>query len=238
MTLEADMRRTTVCVIPILFVLLTATAWAQAAAAPAARPTLTVADFDTDRTGWMPPPRLGTTLAELLTDRLVAGGLYKMTDREWLIASPDDHARIPLAQLVERASAAGVDYLVVGSVTRLSIEKNSSTGAGGVPLPFIGALLHKSKTESVIGLTIRVVDVRTGEVVATSTAEKGASQKNSAGGGIAIVGHVPIVAGGGTSATGFQDRLLDTAVQQAVTEAADKILAAASKLSRAAGGAP
>jgi curli biogenesis system outer membrane secretion channel CsgG len=224
------MRRTSLCVIPILFVLLTAPAWAQAAAAPAVRPSLTVADFDTDRTGWMPPPRLGTTLAELLTDRLVASGQYKMTDREWLIASPDTQARIPLGQLVERASAAGVDYLVVGSVTRLSLEKNSSTGAGGVPLPFIGAFLHKNKTESVIGLTIRVIDVRTGEVVATSTAEKGATQKNTAGGGIAIVGHVPIVAGGGTSATGFQDRLLDTAVQQAVTEAADKLLAAASKL--------
>ena len=229
------MKRTSLCVIPMLFVLLTATAWAQAAAGPAVRPSLTVADFDTDRTGWMPPPRLGTTLAELLTDRLVVSGQYKMTDREWLIAAPDNQARIPLAQLVERASAAGIDYLIVGSVTRLSIEKNSSTGAGGVPLPFIGAFLHKNKTESVIGLTIRVIDVRTGEVVATSTAEKGATQKNSAGGGIAIVGHVPIVAGGGTSATGFQDRLLDTAVQQAVTEAADKILAAAAKLTHVAG---
>jgi curli biogenesis system outer membrane secretion channel CsgG len=227
------MTRSSACLIPVVLALLTPPAWAQAASAPAARPSLTVADFDTDRTGWMPPPRLGTTLAELLTDRLVASGQYKMTDREWLIAAPDNQARIPLAQLVERASAAGVDYLIVGSVTRLSIEKHSSTGAGGVPLPFIGGFLHKNTTESVIGLTIRVIDVRTGEVVATSTAEKGASQKNSSGGGIAVVGHIPIAAGGGTSASGFQDRLLDTAVQQAVTDAADRLLAAASRLSHA-----
>jgi curli biogenesis system outer membrane secretion channel CsgG len=223
----------------IVLVLLATPAWAQdpmpgtapdGGAPAAARPTLTVADFDTDRTGWMPPPRLGTTLAEMLTDRLVATGEYRMMDREWLVSAQD--GRVPFPQLVERAAGAGVDYLVAGSVTRLSIENRSSTGGGVVPLPFIGGLIHKHKTESVIGLTIRVIDVHTGEVVATSTAEKGAAQKNTAGGGIVVIGHVPLVGGGGSSATGFHDRLLDTAVQEAVTAAADKIVAAAARLVR------
>lgn len=201
-------------------------------AAQVARPTMTVADFDTDRTGWMPPPRLGTTLAEMLTDRLVATGQYRMMDREWLVSAQD--GRVPFPHLVERAASAGVDYLVAGSVTRLSIENRSSTGGGVVPLPFIGGLLHKHKTESVIGLTIRVIDVHTGEIVATSMAEKGATQKNSAGGGFVVVGSVPLFGGAGSSATGFQDRLLDTAVQEAVTVAAEKIVAASAKLIRSA----
>jgi curli biogenesis system outer membrane secretion channel CsgG len=234
------MTRTSACLIPLMMALLATPARAQDAmpgtvqdgGAQAARPTMTVADFDTDRTGWMPPPRLGTTLAEMLTDRLVATGQYRMMDREWLVSAQDDRSRIPFPQLVERAAGAGVDYLVAGSVTRLSIEDRSSTGGGAVPLPLIGALIHKHKTESVIGLTIRVIDVRTGEVVATSTAEKGATQKNTAGGGIIVIGPVPVFGAAGSSSTGFHDRLLDTAVQQAVTAAADKIVAAASKLVR------
>lgn len=79
--------------------------------------------------------------------------------------------------------------------------------------------------------------MRTGEVVATSTAASGASQQSSSAGGIAIIGHVPLVGAGGSSATGFQDRLLDTAVQEAITAAADRILAAAPRLTHG-GGAP
>ena len=233
------MTRTRIRLIPIMLVLLAKPAFAQDpmpgtaqdGAVQTVRPTMTVADFDTDRTGWMPPPRLGTTLAEMLTDRLVATGRYRMMDREWLLSAQDGH--VPFPQLVERAAGAGVDYLVAGSVTRLSIENRSSTGGGVVPLPLIGALIHKHKTESVIGLTIRVIDVHTGEVVATSTAEKGATQQNSAGGGVVVIGPVPLFGAGGTSATGFHDRLLDTAVQEAVTAAADKIVAAASRLVRA-----
>src|SRR5262249_12477865 len=204
----------------------------QDVGAQAPRPTMTVADFDTDRTGWMPPPRLGTTLAEMLTDRLVTTGQYRMMDREWLLSAHD--GRVPFPQLVERAAGAGVDYLVAGSVTRLSIENRSSTGGGVVPLPFIGGLVHKHKTESGIGLPIRARCRHTGEIVATSTAEKGATQKNTAGGGFVVIGSVPLIGGAGSSTTGFHDRLLDTAVQEAVTAAAERIVAAAPRLVRAA----
>jgi curli biogenesis system outer membrane secretion channel CsgG len=237
------MTRTTTWLIHVLMILL-ATSPARAqdttradAPLPPARPTLTVADFVTDRTGWMPPPHLGETLAELLTDRLVAAGPYRMVDREWLISAVDDRSRIPFPALLERAASSGVDYLIAGSVTRLSIEKKSSTGGGLLSLPIVGAIIKKNQTESVIGLTIRVIDVRTGEVVATSTAESGASQQTSSGGGVAIIGHVPLIGGKGSSVTGFQDRLLDTAAQQAITAAAEKIVAAAPRLIRPVGSA-
>jgi curli biogenesis system outer membrane secretion channel CsgG len=230
------MKRMTASLIPIVTVLMwTSAARAQEPTSPSPRPSLTVANFDTDRTGWMPPPHLGETLAELLTDRLVGPGPYRIVDRQWLVTAQDDPRRVPFDALLDRAAGAGVDYLSAGAGTRLSIERQSTTGAGVLPLPFAGGLVRKHKTESVIGLTIRVIDVRTGEVVATSTSSSGASQQNSAGGGIAIIGHVPLIGGGGSSVTGFQDRLLDTAVQQAITAAADKILAAAPRLVHGAG---
>lgn len=217
----------------LMTVLLTSPATVPQPAAPI-RPTLTVADFETDRTGWMPPPRLGTTLAEQLTDRLVGAGVYRVMDRAWLASATGDAGFIPLPVLIERAQGHGVDYLVVGSVTRLSIEDNSSTRGGVVPIPFVGGLFKKKKTESVIGLTVRLIDVRTGEVVAASVAQGDAMHQTRSGGGIAIVGVVPIGggAGGGSSSTGHLDRLLDTAVQEAVTAAAARLVAAAPQLSR------
>lgn len=205
---------------------------AQDAPAPSPKPTVTVADFETDRTGWMPPPRLGATLAEQLTDRLVTAGAYRVIDRAWLTSNAPTAVAMPV--LVERAQSSGVDYLVVGSVTRLSIEKQSSTKGGIVPIPLVGGIVNKKKTESVIGLTIRVIDVRTGEVVATSLAQGDAAHQTKSGGGLVIVGHVPIIggAGGGGSATGYLDRLLDTAVHQAVSTAAAQLVAAAPQLSR------
>jgi curli biogenesis system outer membrane secretion channel CsgG len=155
-------------------------------------------------------------------------------DRAWLASPAGESRAIPLPVLIERAQSNGVEYLVVGSVTRLSIEKQSSTRGGIVPIPFVGGLFKKKKTESVIGLTIRLVDVRTGEVMAASMTQGDAVYQTKSGGGLVVIGHVPIVAGAGGSgsSTGYLDRLLDTAVQEAVTLAAARLIAAAPQLSR------
>src|SRR5262245_35797139 len=106
----------------------------QGAADPRpARPTLTVADFDTDRTGWMPPPKLGQTLAELLTNRLVEGGPFRMLDRVWIVSSPDHRGIVPFDVLLDRAAGAGVEFLVAGSITRFSLERQSTTTVGIAP---------------------------------------------------------------------------------------------------------
>jgi curli biogenesis system outer membrane secretion channel CsgG len=130
-----------------------------------------------------------------------------------------------LAVLRDRATAAGGDYLIVGAVTRFSTERQRKTGVGLLPVPVVGGLIRKNKVEFVIGLTLRVIDVRTGEVVATAATEGGAATQNTSSAGLAVVGlPVPIVGGGGSSATGVQDRLLDAAIVQAIDAAAEKII--------------
>ena len=60
-------------------------AWGQTAAGDVARQsTLVVAAFETDRTAWMPPPRLGETLAEMLTAALASAGRIRIIDPLWL----------------------------------------------------------------------------------------------------------------------------------------------------------
>ena len=49
------------------------------------RPAVVVVPFETDRTGWMPPPEFGTTLGELLADRLIESGKYRVMDYTWLV---------------------------------------------------------------------------------------------------------------------------------------------------------
>ena len=209
--------------------LLAATAAAQEAP-PVARPTIAVVAFDTTRTGWMPPPGFGETVADLLTDRLVSGGAFRIIDTSLVVLPGDDVGRMPAAMLMERATSAGVHYLVLGAVTRLSIEHRSSTGGGVVPIPIVGGLIKKKKTDSIVGLTIRMVDVRTGEIITTTTVEGSSSGNTSSGGGVGAFVHLPFIAGKHSSASGIQDGLLANAVGQAVAAVAEHLNAAAPRL--------
>jgi curli biogenesis system outer membrane secretion channel CsgG len=137
---------------------------------------------------------------------------------------------MPAAMLMERAASAGVHYLVLGAVTRLSMEHRTSTGGGVVPIPIVGGLIKKKKTDSILGLTIRMVDTRTGEIITTTTVEGSSSGNTSSGGGVAAFVHLPFVAGKHSSATGIQDGLLANAVGEAVMAVAEHLKAAAPRL--------
>jgi curli biogenesis system outer membrane secretion channel CsgG len=196
------------------------------------RPTIAVVAFDTTRTGFMPPPGFGETVADLLTDRLVSGAAFRIIDSSLVITPGDDVGRIPAAMLMERAAGAGIHYLVLGAVTRLSMEHRTSTGGGVVPIPIVGGLIRKQKTDSVLGLTIRVVDTRTGEIITTTTAEGNSSGNTSSGAGVAALVHLPFIAGKHSSATGIQDGLLANAVGEAVAAVAEHLNTVAPRLTR------
>jgi curli biogenesis system outer membrane secretion channel CsgG len=203
---------------------------------PVSRPTIAVVAFDTTRTGWMPPPGFGETVADLLTDRLVSGGAFRIIDTSLVVLPGDDVGRMPAAMLMERAASAGVHYLVLGAVTRLSMEHRTSTGGGVVPIPIVGGLIKKKKTDSILGLTIRMVDTRTGEIITTTTVEGSSSGNTSSGGGVAAFLHLPFVAGKHSSASGIQDGLLANAVGEAVAGVAAHLSTVAPRLAPAVPG--
>jgi curli biogenesis system outer membrane secretion channel CsgG len=201
-------------------------------APPPARPTIAVVAFDTTRTGFMPPPGFGETVADLLTDRLVSGGAFRIIDSSLVIAPGDDVGRMPASMLMDRAAASGVQYLVLGAVTRLSMEHRTSTGGGVVPIPIVGGLIRKKKTDSILGLTIRMVDVRTGELITTTTVEGSSSGNTSSSAGVAGFVHLPFAAGKSSSAIGIQDGLLAKAVGDAVAGVAEHLHTVAPRLTR------
>jgi curli biogenesis system outer membrane secretion channel CsgG len=149
-------------------------------------------------------------------------------DGRWL----HDETGGPIQSQVDRirhyADSAGVDYLVLGSMTRFSTEERRRTIGGGFVVPLLAGVGGR-KTDLVVGLTVRLVDVRSGEVATTATAQGVATRRNVSAGGVGVFARP----GGGVysrSYAGSKDALLDEAMQRAVATAADGVIKAAPRL--------
>ena len=196
-----------------------------------ARPIVTVLDFETSRTGWVPPPQLGATLADLLAEKLVSSGEYRVFDRQWLGDPASAGQMPPLSLLRQQALDAGVDYLVAGSVMRFSNETKQRTLGGVGVVPF-GVGSRKQETDAVVGLTIRVIDARTGELVTSATSQGRATRKKRTLGLLSLLVGRAGVGGLSTSAVGSREAMLDEALQQAVEDAGASLTRAAPQIRR------
>lgn len=218
----------------LVLLVATSSAFAQDAtsgapdAGPRLRPTIAIAPFETDRTGWVPPPNFGETVADLLSSRLVELGVYRVFDRTLL--SPRRSPDASFDELRDAAERSGVDFVVLGAVTRFGNEKKNKRG-GLLGIPFLGGG-GKSSQESTVGLTLRVLNVRTGEVVATSTSvgAAGKSHRTLAAGG--LVKGVPVGGLFTSSSSGSLDRLVSEALVDAVDAAAATLAKSADVIGR------
>lgn len=209
--------------------MMTLTVALGAATAPQSRPTLAIVDFETTPAGSiLPPPHLGSALAGLMLDRLVASGQYRVLDGRWLRIDRGAEGRMNLDAVREYAESAGVDYLVLGSMTQFSAENRRRTYGGGVVVPLLAGV-RRQKIELIVGITVRVVDVRSGEVATTATSQ-GMSDRRRLN--IGALGLFPRGGGGGFSngSTESRDAQLSEAITRAITTAAQGIVNAAARL--------
>jgi curli biogenesis system outer membrane secretion channel CsgG len=193
----------------------------------AVRPTIAIAALDTDRTGWVPPPNFGETVADLLANRVVGLGAFRVFDRA-LFPDRGPNSRASFEAVRDAAAQAGIDYVVLGAVTRFGNEKKTSRG-GLLGIPFLGGG-GKSTQESTVGLTLRVVHVRTGEIVSTSTSLGAAGKSHRTIGGGALVHGLPVGGLFSSSSSGSLDRLVAEALVDAVEEAAAALTKAAERI--------
>jgi len=193
----------------------------------AVRPTIAIAALDTDRTGWVPPPNFGETVADLLANRVVDLGAFRVFDRA-LFPDRGPTGRASFEAVRDAAAQAGIDYVVLGAVTRFGNEKKNSRG-GLLGIPFLGGG-GKSTQESTVGLTLRVVHVRTGEIVSTSTSLGAAGKSHRTIGGGALVHGLPVGGLFSSSSSGSLDRLVAEALVDAVEEAAAALTKAAERI--------
>jgi len=188
------------------------------------KPTIAIADVAITPGGWtLPPPQLSGTIVELMLDELVTSERFHLYDGQWLVPESDAGFRTNLERLRAAAAERRVDYLVLGSLTAFSTEEKKKRFGGVIPTPFLIGGVTKDQAQLHVELRFRVVDVRTGEIVATATGEGiGIRRATGVAAGGFIGGAVPVPVGALAAARlpAARDAMLDEALRQAVRNAA------------------
>jgi curli biogenesis system outer membrane secretion channel CsgG len=187
----------------------------------AARPSLAIADIAITPGGWtLPPPQLSGTIVELMMNELVGSQRFHLYDGQWLVPESEAGGHANLVRLRAAAAERRVDYLVLGRLTAFTNERKKKGFGGVIPVPFIGGFSREQALLKV-AMTFRIVDVRSGEVVASVSGEGVGRRRSTGGGGLGVVHGLPIGAiAGAARARGARDAMLDEAVRMAVRNAA------------------
>ena len=192
-----------------------------------ARPSVAIADVAITPGGWtLPPPQLSGAIVEMMMSELVASQRFHVYDGQWLVPAAESGGPANLERLRAAATERGVDYVVVGSLTAFSTENKNKKFGGVIPTPFLLGGISKQQARLRVELAFRIVDVRTGEIVATATGEGTGIRRAT---GVAIGGIVgramPLPVGAVVSSRlpTARDAMLDEAVKVAVRSAAGSL---------------
>jgi len=170
---------------------------------------------------------VGKGIVDLLINQLVNDGTYRVIERgaldkvlkEQNLSNSD---RVNTATAAKIGALVGTDVIIVGDVTQFGRDDKNYGGGGsggrwgGYGIGNLG--LHKAK--AVVEVTARMVDVNTGEILASVTGH-GESKRSSS----------DMLGGGGSGWTGgsghldmgssnFSQSILGEAVKQSVTQLA------------------
>jgi curli biogenesis system outer membrane secretion channel CsgG len=170
---------------------------------------------------------VGKGISDLLINQLVNDGRYRVIERSAIdkILKEQNFSnsdRVSTATAAKIGGLLGVDTIIIGDVTQFGRDdKHYGGGGGGGSIWSSGAGgLGISKSKAVVEVTARMVDVNTGEILASVTGH-GESQRNgltSSGSGFS-----GWHGGGGQldmGSTNFSQSILGQAVKQAVDDTA------------------
>lgn len=147
------------------------------------------------------PSQLGVGIADMLVEKLLETSQFRLLER-----NPAEPGK-------------GAQFIVTGSVTKFGFEEHNYGGLAA-SVATMGLLNYKQhKTE--VTLTARVINARTGEIVA-SVSGAGVSKK---GGGLRVAGIGSNGFGGGdVSSSNFRATAIGEATERAVADLANKIV--------------
>ncbi len=172
------------------------------------------------------PAQLGTGIADMLVDKLLETGQFRLMERkalESVISEQKINAGAvvtPEVAVASNASVLGAQYMVTGSVTKFGFEEHNIGGfaANMATMGMLGYRKHRTEVK----LTARVVNTATGEIIASVNAE-GVSNK---GGGLRIFGMGANGGGGGGSdKKNFKESAIGHATERAVNHFVEKLVA-------------
>src|SRR5882724_6380684 len=175
---------------------------------------------------------VGKGISDLLVQQLVTDGKYSLIERNAIdkILNEQNFAnsdRVDSTSAAKIGKILGVDAVIMGSITQFGRDDQNKTiggGAlGGYGSKFGLGGVSKKESKAVVGITARLVDTSTGEILAAVTgtgqsARKGTSLIGAGGGGGNAAG-----AGYDMSSKNFGETILGEAVHQAVTQMATQL---------------
>jgi len=163
---------------------------------------------------------IGSSIADMLTTELVKSGKFIVVEREALNAINQEY-NLNTAMNQPIRNLEGADILIVGAITAFEPKAGGiTTGGFVVPknIPFLGGI-KLGKNEAYIALDLRLIDVRTGRVIAATTVEGKTSdwKIGGLGGGISSVG----IVGGGLST--YKNTPMEKAIRVMIAKAVKEI---------------
>lgn len=182
---------------------------------------------------------VGRGISDLLVQQLVQGGKYSVIERNALDKvlgeqnfSNSDRADSTTAAKIGRI--LGVEAVILGSITQFGRDDKNTTvgggGFGGITGRFGLGGVQKRNAKAVVGITARLIDTSTAEILAAVT---GNGESSRAGTSLLGAGGSSDGGGGGgldMTSKNFGDTILGEAVHQAVDSVASQLAANAANL--------
>ena len=194
-------------------------------------------EFGTVQQWWSGNWDIGKGIADMIVTDLVKDGTYSVIERKQLntILAEQNFSNSDRANATSAAKIGkvlGINAIVVGSITQFGTEDKSLNlgGLGGGWGGWGAGKLGTKKGKATVAIDARLIDVNTGEIVATATG-KGTSKRSGlllgGGGG----------GGGGYGAGGidmgssnFQETILGEATRAAVTDLVSQLVGQSGKI--------
>ncbi|MEG3894141.1 MULTISPECIES: CsgG/HfaB family protein [unclassified Microcoleus] len=187
-----------------------------------AKKRLVVMDFDYGTTNSYYTSYRGVGAAkgisELLINELVNNGTYTVVDRsklEQVLKQQNRSGTMDAGTAAEIGKQLGVDAVLIGTITRFNIDKQSGGGS------FMGIGGGSQKTKATVQIDVRLIGTASGDILATAKAVGEADQSDS---------NISVRGLGGNSGSSNEDSLLSSAVDKAVSQMVTKLAEVSKKL--------
>lgn len=182
---------------------------------------------------------VGKGISDMLVNQLVNSGNYVVVERsaiDKVLAEQNfsNSYRADPATAAKIGRLLGVNDIIVGSITQFGRDDQTRTIGGGAIGGLTGRFgiggVQRRKAKAVVGLSARIVDVDTGQILAVA---EGKGESTRSGESLLGTGGGGGAAGGGNydlSSSNFANSILGEAVHQAVNGLATNLEQDAGKL--------
>lgn len=168
---------------------------------------------------------LGKGIADMLEAQLAGSGKYRVYERRRLgvvLGEQDDSnsARFDPRTAVRIGELTGAEYVLLGSITRFGRDDaRKGVNVGGFLgrwVPTGDLRIGEGEAKAVVGLTLKLVNARTGEIITPAEAVGNSKRKSKSLGGLASLGGKSLWGQTEMTAENFGQTILGEAAAEAV----------------------